>query len=49
MVKDALDRLQSKDIPVNEERRAALISNLLVVLVSDKDAAPIVNAGSLSV
>src|SRR5215207_8999997 len=49
MVKDALDRLQSKDIPVDEERRAALVSNLLVVLVSDKDAAPIVNAGSLSV
>ncbi len=49
MVKDALDQLQSKDIPVDEERRAALISNLLVVLVSDKDAAPIVNAGSLSV
>jgi regulator of protease activity HflC (stomatin/prohibitin superfamily) len=48
MVKDALDRLQSKDIPVDEERRAALVSNLLVVLVSDKDAAPIVNAGSLS-
>jgi len=49
MVKDALDRLQSKDIPVDEERRAALVSNLPVVLVSDKDAAPIVNAGSLSV
>jgi regulator of protease activity HflC (stomatin/prohibitin superfamily) len=48
MVKDALDRLQSKDIPVDEERRAALVSNLLVVLVSDKDAAPIVNAGSVS-
>jgi regulator of protease activity HflC (stomatin/prohibitin superfamily) len=48
MVKDALDRLQSKDIPVDVERRAALVSNLLVVLVSDKDAAPIVNAGSLS-
>src|SRR4051812_15693991 len=29
MVKDALDRLQSKDIPVDEERRAALASNLL--------------------
>jgi regulator of protease activity HflC (stomatin/prohibitin superfamily) len=49
MVKDALDRLQSKDIPVDEERRAALVSNLLVVLVSDKDAAPIVNAGSVSI
>lgn len=48
MVKDALDRLQSKGIPVDEERRAALVSNLLVVLVSDKDAAPIVNAGSVS-
>ena len=49
MVKDALDRLQSKGIPVDEERRAALVSNLLVVLVSDKDAAPIVNAGSVSI
>lgn len=48
MVKDALDRLQSKEIPVDEERRAALVSNLLVVLVSDKDAAPIVNASSIA-
>jgi len=47
MVKDAIDSLKDKGIPVEEDRRAALISNLLVVLVSDRDAAPVVNASSI--
>lgn len=48
MVKMALDQLKEEDIIVmDDERKAAMVSNLLVVLVSDKDAAPIVNAGTL--
>ncbi len=34
-------------IEMDEEKKAAMVSNLMVVLCSDKDAAPIVNAGTL--
>lgn len=49
MVEMALNKL-SKDniIDLDEERKAAMVSNLMVVLCSDKDAAPIVNAGTLN-
>ncbi len=48
MVKMALDQLKHEDIiEMDDERKAAMVSNLMVVLVSDKDAAPIVNAGTL--
>lgn len=48
MVKMAIDQLKAEDIiELDAERKAAMVSNLLVVLVSDKDAAPIVNAGTL--
>lgn len=48
MVEDALAELQSKDIvDLDPERRAAMVSNLLVVLCSDKATQPIVNTGSL--
>jgi len=48
MVKMALDQLKAEDvIEMDAERKAAMVSNLMVVLVSDKDAAPIVNAGTL--
>jgi len=48
MVKMALDQLKQEDIiEMDDERKAAMVSNLMVVLVSDKDAAPIVNAGTL--
>jgi hypothetical protein len=39
---------QEREIVVlDDERKAAMVSNLLVVLCSDKDAQPIVNAGTL--
>ncbi|HAG16291.1 MAG TPA: hypothetical protein DCG69_07180 [Bacteroidales bacterium] len=48
MVKMALDQLKEENVIVlDDERKAAMVSNLLVVLVSDKDASPIVNAGTL--
>jgi regulator of protease activity HflC (stomatin/prohibitin superfamily) len=48
MVEMALDMLSSKKIiELDEERKAAMVSNLLVVLCSDRDAQPVVNAGTL--
>lgn len=49
MVEMALAELNEKDIvELDEERKAAMVSNLMVVLCSDKDAAPIVNTGTLN-
>lgn len=48
MVDMALAKLSEKDIVhLDEERKAAMVSNLLVVLCGSKDAQPIVNSGSL--
>ncbi|MBI3438358.1 MAG: SPFH domain-containing protein [Proteobacteria bacterium] len=48
MVENALKQLSERDIvSLDDERRAAMVSNLLVVLCADRDAQPIVNAGSL--
>ncbi len=48
MVEDALNALSAKDIvELDDERRAAMVSNLLVVLCSDKATQPVVNTGSL--
>lgn len=48
MVEMALERLNEKDIVVlDEERKAAMVSNLLVVLCGNHDAQPVVNSGSL--
>lgn len=48
MVEDALAELKEKDIiDLDPERRAAMVSNLLVVLCSDKATQPVVNTGSL--
>lgn len=48
MVESALDELSSKGVvTLDEERKATMVSNLLVVLCSDKATQPIVNAGSL--
>lgn len=48
MVEMALDKLSEKEIvELDEERKAAMVSNLLVVLCGNKDAQPIVNSGSL--
>lgn len=48
MVESALDQLQQREIvELDPERRAAMVSNLLVVLCSDSNVQPMVNAGSL--
>ena len=48
MVQLALDRLSEQDIvELDEERKAAMVSNLLVVLCGDRDTQPIVNTGTL--
>jgi regulator of protease activity HflC (stomatin/prohibitin superfamily) len=48
MVEDALKGLAERDIvELDAERKASMVSNLLVVLCSDKDAQPIINAGTL--
>ena len=48
MVKMAIDRLGEDEVVVlDEERKAAMVSNLLVVLCGNKDAQPIVNSGSI--
>lgn len=49
MVEMALEELSKKNIiHLDEERKAAMVSNLMVILCSDKDATPIVNAGTLN-
>ncbi len=49
MVEMALAELSKKElVNLDEERKAAMVSNLMVVLCSDKDASPIVNAGTLN-
>lgn len=49
MVEMALDELNKKGVvDLDEERKAAMVSNLMVVLCSDKDASPIVNTGTLN-
>ncbi len=48
MVDMALEKLSEKNIvELDEERKAAMVSNLLVVLCSDDNAQPIVNAGTI--
>ena len=48
MVDMALDLLaQSGKVQLDEERKAAMVSNLLVVLCADREVTPVVNTGSL--
>ena len=48
MVKMALDKLsEEKVVELDDERKAAMVSNLLVVLCGDDNAQPVVNTGSL--
>jgi regulator of protease activity HflC (stomatin/prohibitin superfamily) len=48
MVEQALQQLSAKSIvTLDEERKAAMVSNLLVVLCSEQNTQPVVNAGSL--
>ncbi len=49
MVESALHLLSSKNIiELDEEKKAAMVSNLMVVLCGDKETQPIVNAGTLN-
>jgi regulator of protease activity HflC (stomatin/prohibitin superfamily) len=48
MVESALEQLSARDIvKLDDERRAVMVSNLLVVLCGDRDAQPVVNTGTL--
>ena len=48
MVEMALERLsENHTVELDEERKAAMVSNLLVVLCGNRDAQPVVNSGSL--
>ena len=49
MVEMALEELSTKNlVNLDDERRAAMVSNLMVVLCSDKDVTPVVNSGTLN-
>lgn len=49
MVEMALEELNQKEIvELDEERKAAMVSNLMVILCSDKEVTPVVNTGTLS-
>lgn len=49
MVEMALEELSKKDIvDLDEERKAAMVSNLMVILCGDKDASPVLNTGTLN-
>ena len=48
MVEMALEQLSKKNIiELDEDKKAAMVSNLMVVLCSDKDASPVINTGTL--
>tara|TARA_B100000795_G_scaffold55880_1_gene36826 strand:- start:2334 stop:2486 length:153 start_codon:yes stop_codon:yes gene_type:complete len=48
MVEDALQRLSDdKIIDFDEDKKATMISNLLVVLCGDKEVTPVINSGTL--
>lgn len=48
MVETTLERLNEGElVEIDEERKAAMVSNLLVVLCGNHDTQPIVNTGSL--
>ena len=48
MVEMALDELSAKGVvELDEERKATMVSNLLVVLCSESHAQPVVNAGTI--
>ncbi|PWV88186.1 regulator of protease activity HflC (stomatin/prohibitin superfamily) [Paenibacillus cellulosilyticus] len=47
MVDAALQQLEASGITLDDERRAAMVNNLMVAIVSDRAATPVINAGSL--
>ena len=49
MVEMALEELNKKELlQLDEERKAAMVSNLMVILCGDKDASPVLNTGTLN-
>lgn len=49
MVEMAIDQLSKKNVvDLDDERKAAMVSNLMVVLCSDKEVAPVLNTGTLN-
>lgn len=49
MVEDALNKLSTDDIiDFDDDKKASMVSNLMVVLCGDKEAVPVVNAGTLN-
>ena len=49
MVKMALDKLSSEEVvELDDDKKAAMVSNLLVVLCGDESAQPVVNTGTLN-
>ncbi|NOU99723.1 SPFH domain-containing protein [Paenibacillus planticolens] len=47
MVQMAINRLEAEGLHLDEERKAAMINNLLVAIVSDRAASPVINTGTL--
>jgi len=48
MVESALAQLSAKNIiELDDDKKAAMVSNLMVVLCSDKSASPVINTGTL--
>ncbi|MEC0230002.1 SPFH domain-containing protein [Paenibacillus alba] len=47
MVQMAIARLEAEGLHLDEERKAAMINNLLVAIVSDRSASPVINTGTL--
>ncbi|MNC75893.1 hypothetical protein D3C75_1275030 [compost metagenome] len=48
MVQMAIERLQTNNVvELDDERKAAMINNLLVAVVSDRSAQPVINTSSL--
>ncbi|OPH60361.1 hypothetical protein BC351_17850 [Paenibacillus ferrarius] len=47
MVQMAIARLEAEGLQLDEERKAAMINNLLVAIVSDRSASPVINTGTL--
>ncbi|CAH1209482.1 hypothetical protein PAECIP111891_03323 [Paenibacillus allorhizoplanae] len=47
MVQLAVEQLEAKGLQLDEERKAAMINNLLVAIVSDRSATPVINTGTL--
>ena len=49
MVEEAINQLNKpKVVELDEDKKAAMVSNLMTVLCADKDASPVINTGTLN-